>query len=148
MPTNLYGRGDHSDPHSSHVAAALQVKVHQAQRTGADEIEIWGTGAPRREFLHVDDLADAVVFLMKRYSDDSHVNVGTGSDITIRDLAELLAGIAGWQGRFVYDRTRPAGMDGEGAGRGGLPRGVRVVRRERRRPVRRRAGARIAARST
>jgi GDP-L-fucose synthase len=110
MPTNLYGPGDNYDPHSSHVAAALQVKVHRAQRTGADEIEIWGTGAPRREFLHVDDLADAVVFLMKRYAEDSHVNVGTGSDIAISDLAELLARIAGWQGRFVYDRTRPDGM--------------------------------------
>ena len=110
MPTNLYGPGDNYDPQSSHVAAALQVKVHRAQRTGAAEIEIWGTGAPRREFLHVDDLADAVVFLMKRYSDEPHINVGTGSDITIRDLADLLAAIAGWQGRFVYDRSRPDGM--------------------------------------
>ena len=110
MPTNLYGPGDNYDPQSSHVAAALLVKVHRAQRTGAAELEIWGTGAPRREFLHVDDLADAVVFLMKRYSDEPHINVGTGSDITIRDLADLLAAIAGWQGRFVYDRSRPDGM--------------------------------------
>ena len=110
MPTNLYGPGDNYDPDSSHVAAALQVKVHRAKRAGAAEIEIWGTGAPRREFLHVDDLADALVFLLKRYSDDSHVNVGTGRDITIRELAELLAKVAGWQGRFVYDPTRPDGM--------------------------------------
>jgi GDP-L-fucose synthase len=86
------------------------VKVHQAQRTGAAEIEIWGTGAPRREFLDVDDLADALVFLMKHYSGESHINVGTGYDISVRDLAELLASIAGWRGRFVYDRSRPDGM--------------------------------------
>jgi GDP-L-fucose synthase len=110
MPTNLYGPGDNYDPDSSHVAAALQVKVHRAKRAGAAEMEIWGTGAPRREFLHVDDLADALVFLLKRYSDDSHVNVGTGRDITIRELAELLAKVAGWQGRLVYDPTRPDGM--------------------------------------
>jgi GDP-L-fucose synthase len=110
MPTNLYGPGDNYDPQSSHVAAAMQVKVHRAKVTGAKSIEIWGSGTPRREFLYVGDMADAVVFLMKRYSAEPHINVGTGTDITIRELAELAARIAGWQGEFVYDRSKPDGM--------------------------------------
>jgi GDP-L-fucose synthase len=110
MPTNLYGPGDNYDPQSSHVAAAMQVKVHRAKESGADSIEIWGTGTPRREFLYVDDLADALVFMMKRYSDEPHLNVGTGSDITIRELAEQVAKVAGWSGTFVYDRSKPDGM--------------------------------------
>jgi GDP-L-fucose synthase len=110
MPTNLYGPGDNYDPQSSHVAAAMQVKVHLAKETGAKTIEIWGSGTPRREFLYVDDLADALVFLMQRYSGEPHVNVGTGADITIRELAELIAKVVGWQGEFVYDPTKPDGM--------------------------------------
>jgi len=110
MPTNLFGPGDNYDPESSHVAAAMQVKVHRAKETGADSIEIWGTGTPRREFLYVDDLADALVFMMRRYSDEPHLNVGTGSDITIRELAEQVAKVAGWKGTFVYDRSKPDGM--------------------------------------
>jgi GDP-L-fucose synthase len=110
MPTNLYGPGDNYDPESSHVAAAMQVKVHRAKEAGAASIEIWGTGTPRREFLYVDDLADALVFMMKRYSDEPHLNVGTGSDITIRELAEQVAKVAGWKGAFVYDRSKPDGM--------------------------------------
>jgi GDP-L-fucose synthase len=110
MPTNLVGPGDNYDPQSSHVAAALQVKVHRAMTSGAGHIEVWGTGTPRREFLFVDDLADALVFMMKHYSDESHLNVGTGSDITVRELAELVAKIAGWRGGFVYDRSKPDGM--------------------------------------
>ena len=110
MPTNLYGPGDNYDPESSHVAAAMQVKVHRAKEAGAGTIEIWGTGTPRREFLYVDDLADALVFMMKRYSDQPHLNVGTGSDITIRELAEQVAKVAGWSGTFVYDRSKPDGM--------------------------------------
>jgi GDP-L-fucose synthase len=110
MPSNLYGPGDNYDPASSHVAAAMQVKVHRAKQTGARSIEIWGSGTPRREFLYVDDLADAVVFLMKRYSAEPHVNVGSGTDITIRELAELVARVAGWQGEFVYDPSKPDGM--------------------------------------
>ncbi|MGH7341901.1 MAG: GDP-L-fucose synthase family protein, partial [Candidatus Rokuibacteriota bacterium] len=94
MPTNLYGPGDNYDPQSSHVAAAMQVKVHRAKQTGAPSIEIWGSGTPRREFLYVDDLGDALVFLMKRYSAEPHINVGTGSDITVRELAELVAKVA------------------------------------------------------
>jgi GDP-L-fucose synthase len=110
MPTNLYGPGDNYDLQSSHVAAAMQVKVHHAKEAGAKSIEIWGTGTPRREFLYVDDLADALVFMMKRYSDEPHLNVGTGTDITIRELAEQVAKVAGWSGTFVYDRSKPDGM--------------------------------------
>jgi GDP-L-fucose synthase len=110
MPTNLYGLGDNYDPESSHVAAAMQVKVHRAKQAGANSIEIWGSGTPRREFLYVDDLADALVFMMKRYSDEPHLNVGTGVDITIRELADLVAKVAGWSGEFVYDPSKPDGM--------------------------------------
>ena len=110
MPTNLYGAGDNYDPASSHVAAAMQVKVHDAKRRGAPTIQIWGSGTPKREFLYVDELADAAVHLMKNYSGDQHINVGTGSDVTIRELAELVAEVAGWQGRFEYDRSKPDGM--------------------------------------
>jgi GDP-L-fucose synthase len=110
MPTNLYGPGDNYDPQSSHVAAAIQVKVHRAKQTGAKTLEIWGSGTPRREFLYVDDLADALVFLMTRYSEERHINVGTGIDISVRELAELVAKVASWQGEFVYDRAKPDGM--------------------------------------
>jgi GDP-L-fucose synthase len=110
MPTNLYGPGDNYDLESSHVAAAMQVKVHRAKQTGAQTLEIWGSGTPRREFLYVDDLADALVFLMRRYSEERHINVGTGIDITVRELAELVAKVAGWQGKFVHDRSKPDGM--------------------------------------
>jgi GDP-L-fucose synthase len=110
MPTNLYGQGDNYDPASSHVAAALQVKVQRAKAALARSIEIWGTGTPTREFLYVDDLADALVFLMKSYSDEMHINVGTGVETSIRALAELVARAAGWQGRFEYDPTKPDGM--------------------------------------
>jgi GDP-L-fucose synthase len=110
MPTNLYGPGDNYDLESSHVAAALQVKIHRAKTEGARAMQIWGTGTPKREFLYVDDLADAVVFLMKNYSGESHVNVGTGIDISIGELAEIIARVAGWQGHFDYDAAKPDGM--------------------------------------
>ena len=110
MPTNLYGPGDNYDPDSSHVAAALQVKVHRAKGEGARVMQVWGTGKPTREFLYVDDLADALVHLMKNYSGEDHVNVGTGIETTIADLAQLIARAAGWEGRFEYDRTKPDGM--------------------------------------
>jgi len=110
MPTNLYGPGDNYDPASSHVAAAMQVKVHEAKQRGADSIQIWGSGKPRREFLYVDELADAVVFLMKNYSGEMHINVGTGKDMSIRELAELVAEVAGWRGRFEFDQGKPDGM--------------------------------------
>ena len=109
MPTNLYGPGDNYDLVSSHVAAALLVKAHRAKMSGAKTIEIWGTGTPRREFLHVDDLADAAVFLMRTYSAEEHVNVGVGHDVTIRELADLMAATVGWQGDYVYDATKPDG---------------------------------------
>jgi GDP-L-fucose synthase len=109
MPTNLYGPGDNYDPQSSHVAAAMQVKVHRAKMTHARSLEIWGTGTPKREFLYVDDLADALVFLMKHYAEHTHINVGTGEEITIRELAELVARVAGWRGEFAYDASKPDG---------------------------------------
>jgi GDP-L-fucose synthase len=109
MPTNLYGPGDNYDLQQGHVAAALQVKIHRAKTTGAAQVEVWGTGTPRREFLFVDDLADALVFLMQHYSAEQQLNVGTGKDITIRELAQLIASIADYRGSFVYDPTRPDG---------------------------------------
>ncbi|MCC6609987.1 MAG: GDP-L-fucose synthase [Burkholderiales bacterium] len=110
MPTNLFGPGDNYDLQQGHVAAAMQVKVHHAKITRAPSIEIWGSGRPRREFLYVDDLADALVFMMQHYSDESHLNVGTGIDISIRELAELVAKVAGFSGGFVYDASKPDGM--------------------------------------
>jgi len=110
MPTNLYGPGDNYDLESSHVIAAMQVKMHRAKQTNAPTVEIWGSGTARREFLYVDDLADALMFLMERYSAESHINVGTGTDIPVIDLARLVAKTAGWQGEFVHDRSKPDGM--------------------------------------
>jgi GDP-L-fucose synthase len=109
MPSNVYGPGDNYDPASSHVAAAMLVKVHEAKRAKARAITIWGTGTPRREFLFVDDLADALVFLMQRYSDESHINVGTGKDVTISELAQAVARVADWSGSFEYDPAKPDG---------------------------------------
>lgn len=110
MPTNLYGPGDRFDLTQGHVVAGLIMKVHAAKIQGADTVELWGTGTPLREFLCADDLADALVFLAKHYSDEPHVNVGTGVEITIRELAETIAEAAGWHGGFVYDRSKPDGM--------------------------------------
>lgn len=109
QPTNLYGPGDTYDLQASHVVPALVAKMHQAKTAGAAEVTIWGTGAPRREFLHVDDLADALVFLMERYSDESHVNIGWGEDVSIRELAALVAEVVGFSGSFRYDTTKPDG---------------------------------------
>lgn len=109
MPTNLYGPGDNFDLSSSHVLPALLRKAHEARSTGADVIEIWGTGTPRREFLHVDDLGDACVFLMKTYSDDEHVNVGSGDDIAIIELAHIVAEIVGFKGNITHDLSKPDG---------------------------------------
>lgn len=109
MPTNLYGPWDNFDPGSSHVLPALLRKAHEAKLAGAASIEIWGTGSPRREFLHVDDLADACVFLMRNYSDDGHINVGSGEDVTIMELAELVMAAVGFQGRVVHDLSKPDG---------------------------------------
>lgn len=109
MPTNLYGPGDNFDLKGSHVLPALIRKAHQAKLDGAASIEIWGTGTPRREFLHVDDLADACVFLMKTYSDHEHVNVGSGSDVTIMELTEMVARAVGFSGEITRDETKPDG---------------------------------------
>ena len=109
MPTNLYGIGDNFDLMNSHVLPALMARIDRAKESGAETVEIWGSGQPRREFLFCDDLADALVFLMRHYSDESHVNVGTGTDVTIREAAELLAEIIGFKGRFVFDATKPDG---------------------------------------
>jgi GDP-L-fucose synthase len=109
MPTNIYGPGDNFHPTQSHVVAALIAKIHRAGRAGAPTVEIWGTGRPRREFLYVDDLADAVVFLMKHYSAEPHVNIGCGSDLTIDEFARLIAEIIGFRGGFTHARERPDG---------------------------------------
>ncbi|MCW1383269.1 GDP-L-fucose synthase [Novosphingobium sp. KCTC 2891] len=109
MPTNLYGPGDNFDLAGSHVLPALIRKAHEAKLAGKSSIEIWGTGTPRREFLHVDDLADACVFLLKTYSGESHVNVGSGTDIAIGDLAEMVCRIVGLEGTITRDTTKPDG---------------------------------------
>jgi len=109
MPTNLYGPGDNYDAQSSHVLPALIRKAHEARQSGAGQIEIWGTGMPRREFMHVDDLADACVFLLRHWSGDSHVNVGTGSDVTILEAAQLVMAAVGLAGTIVTDPTKPDG---------------------------------------
>lgn len=109
MPTNLYGPGDNFHPVDSHVPAALLRRFHEAKEAGLDEVVVWGTGRPRREFLHVDDLADACIYLLRHYSDETQVNVGTGEDITIAEFAEAVQKVVGWQGRLVFDTSRPDG---------------------------------------
>jgi GDP-L-fucose synthase len=109
QPTNLYGPGDTYDLQASHVVPALMAKTHQAKLTGAAAVEIWGTGSPRREFLHVDDLADALVFLMERYSEAGHVNIGWGEDVSISELAGLIAEVVGYTGGFRYATDKPDG---------------------------------------
>jgi len=110
MPANLYGPGDDFDPVRSHVLAALLRKIHEAKVSGSHAVEVWGTGAPRREFLYVDDLADAALFALRNYEGESHLNVGTGRDITIRELAEQIAEVVGWQGELVFNTDMPDGM--------------------------------------
>jgi len=110
MPTNLYGPGDNFDLESAHVLPALIRKFHEAKAAGKDAVTIWGTGAPRREFLHVDDLADACVFVMRHWDADEHVNVGTGEDLSIRELAETVRDIVAPGLRLDFDATRPDGM--------------------------------------
>ncbi|HLY58263.1 MAG TPA: GDP-L-fucose synthase [Stellaceae bacterium] len=109
MPTNLYGPWDNFDPVSSHVAPAMIRRLHEAKETGAEAIQIWGTGTPRREFLHVDDLADACVFLLERYDGEVAINVGTGEDVTINELVEITARVVGWQGRIEHLTDKPDG---------------------------------------
>jgi GDP-L-fucose synthase len=109
MPTNLYGPNDNFDLLSSHVLPALLAKIDTGVQQDRDAVEIWGSGRPRREFLHVDDLADAVVFLMKTWSDEEPINIGAGADVTISELARLIAEIVGFTGRFVFDASKPDG---------------------------------------
>jgi GDP-L-fucose synthase len=110
MPTNLYGTGDNYHPEHSHVPAALIRRVHEAKMAGAPTVTVWGTGQPRREFLSVDDLADACIFVLKHYSGSKFLNVGTGKDITIAEFAQLVAEVVGYQGRFAFDTSRPDGV--------------------------------------
>ena len=109
MPTNLYGPGDNFDLNSSHVLPALLRKFHDAKVNNAKEVVMWGTGTPKREFLHVDDLADAVVFLMNNYAESEIVNIGAGEDLSIRELAEIIKKIIGFEGTIVNDTTKPDG---------------------------------------
>ena len=109
MPTNLYGPGDDFDLHTSHVLAALLRKTHEAKINGAPTVIVWGTGEPRREFLHVDDLADAVLFLLEHYNSPEIINVGCGEDITVRALAKLVCEVVGFEGELEWDRTQPDG---------------------------------------
>ncbi len=109
MPTNLYGPGDNFDPESGHVIPALMRRMHDAKTTERDSVAVWGSGAPRREFLHVDDLADACVFLMERYADAGPVNVGSGQELSIAELAALVKDVVGFRGNVVFDASKPDG---------------------------------------
>jgi len=109
MPTNLYGPNDNYDPRNSHVLPALIRRFHEAKSTGVHEVVCWGTGSPRREFLYVDDLARACLFLLERYSDEEIINVGSGADLPIRDLADLVARVVGFEGAIVWDESKPDG---------------------------------------
>ena len=109
MPTNLYGPGDNFDLQSSHVLPALLRKVHEAKLSGAPEVVVWGTGTPRREFLHVHDLARACRFLLEHYDSPEIVNIGVGEDVTIRELAEMICEVVGYKGSLVFDTTKPDG---------------------------------------
>jgi GDP-L-fucose synthase len=109
MPTNLYGPGDNFDLATSHVLPALIRRFSEAVENGSSEVVLWGTGLPRREFLHVDDLANAVLLCMERYDDDQILNVGVGSDVTIKELAEIIASVTGFQGEILWDSSKPDG---------------------------------------
>jgi GDP-L-fucose synthase len=109
MPTNLYGPGDNFDLQNSHVLPALIRRFHEAKLRGDGSLTVWGTGTPRREFLHVDDLADAVIYLLKTYDEEGIVNIGWGEDVTIRELAETVASVAGFRGRLEFDSSKPDG---------------------------------------
>jgi len=109
MPCNLYGRNDNFDPMTSHVLPALIRKFHAAKTAGEDQVVVWGTGAPLREFLYVDDLADAIVFLLENYDGDEPINCGAGSDLSILELAEMIGRITNFKGKLVFDPTKPDG---------------------------------------
>jgi GDP-L-fucose synthase len=109
MPTNLYGPNDNFDLHSAHVLPALIRKTHEAKKRGEGTLAVWGTGTPRREFLHVDDLADACLFLLERYDSPEIINIGCGEDVTIRELAETVCDVLAFKGELVFDATKPDG---------------------------------------
>lgn len=109
MPTNLYGPGDNFDLEMSHVVPALMRRFHDAKQAGTDSVTLWGSGLPRREFLHVDDLARACVFLMERYRPEGIINIGAGREVSIRELAALMADVVGWNGSVTWDTSRPDG---------------------------------------
>jgi GDP-L-fucose synthase len=109
MPTNLYGPGDNFNLHNSHVIPALLRKMHEARENGEKNVTVWGTGTPRREFLHVDDCADALVFLMGNYSGEEQVNIGSGSDLSIAELAKTVKNVVGFQGELIFDASKPDG---------------------------------------
>ena len=109
MPTNLYGPGDNFDLTASHVMPAIIRKAHEAKVSGASSVTVWGTGTPRREFLHADDCADALVFLLKNYSDHEHINVGSGEDVTILELTQLVCEVVGFSGEIIHDLSKPDG---------------------------------------
>jgi GDP-L-fucose synthase len=109
MPTNVYGPGDNYHPESSHVVAALIRRFHEAKQSGSPTVTVWGTGTPRREFIFVDDLADACILVLERYAEESPLNIGIGEDITIIDLARLIAQVIGYGGELVFDMSRPDG---------------------------------------
>jgi GDP-L-fucose synthase len=109
MPTNLYGPGDYFHPMGSHVMPALIQRIHEARQTDAPSVTIWGSGTPRREFLYVDDLASALLFLLEHYDSPEIINVGVGSDLTIRELAVTIATVVGWQGELLFDSSKPDG---------------------------------------
>jgi GDP-L-fucose synthase len=109
MPTNLYGTNDNYHPENSHVLPALIRRIVLAKKNNESSVTIWGTGTPRREFLHVDDLADACYFLLKNYNDQGLVNIGCGSDVSIKELASLISSTVGYEGSFVFDKSKPDG---------------------------------------
>jgi GDP-L-fucose synthase len=109
MPANLYGPGDNFDLQGSHVLPAFIRKFHEAKRAGAKQVVTWGTGTPRREFLHADDCADALVLIMKAYSEEEHINVGSGEDLPIIDLARIVARVVGFEGEITQDLSKPDG---------------------------------------
>jgi GDP-L-fucose synthase len=109
MPTNLYGPNDNYDLNNSHVLPAMLRKMHEAKVNNKKEVILWGTGAPRREFLHADDMADACFYLMQNYNEPGLVNIGVGNDISIKELAELIKSIVGYQGELVFDTSKPDG---------------------------------------
>ena len=110
MPSNLYGPGDNFHPENSHVPAALLLRIHNAKINNEKETIVWGTGSPKREFLHVDDLADALIYVLKNYSDSSHINIGMGEEISIKEFAYKIKECVGYNGELIFDKTKPDGV--------------------------------------